>query len=98
MYGLQIYSLRIYSLRICDLNNRSNLVCILVCGGIIVRNLGYGGITVRNLSTRCALARKISSKITWVYRTNLVKYIRYKASDLIKFRGSKEFIFSVNLV
>jgi len=34
----------------------------LVCGGIIVRNLGYGGITVRNLSTRYTLAYKINSK------------------------------------
>ena len=96
--SLRIYSLRIYNLRIYNLNNGGNLVRILVCGGIIVHNLGYRGIAVRNLSTRCALARKINSKTTWVYRTNLVKQVRYKASDAIKFRRSKEFISSLDLV
>ena len=70
----------------------------LICEGIIVRNLGYRGIIVRNLSTRYTLVRKINSKITWVYRTNLVKLVRYKASDTIKFRRSKEFISGFDLV
>ncbi len=88
IYGLRIYSLRIYRLWICSLNNRGSLVHILVYRGIIVYSLrvGYG------------LANRISSKTTQVYRTNLVKYIRYKASNLIKFRRSKEFIFSIGLV
>ena len=98
IYNLRIYSLRIYNLQIYNLNNGGNLVRILVCGGIIVCNLGYRGIMVRNLSIRYTLAYKINSKTTQVYRTNLVKYIRYKASDLIKFRRSKEFIFGINLV
>jgi len=38
---------------------------------------------VRNLSTRCALARKINSKISLVYRTNLVKWVVYKTGDPI---------------
>ena len=87
--------MRIYSLRICDLNNGRGLVRILVCG---VRNLGYRGIAVRNLSTRCTLAYKINSKTAWVYRTNLVKYIRYKASNPIKFGRGKEFISFFSLV
>jgi len=82
----------------CDLNNRRGLVRILVYRGIMVRNLGYGGITVRNLSTRYTLAGKINSKTAWVYRTNLVKWVRYKASDPIKFRRSKEFFSSFDLV
>ena len=90
--------MRIYNLRICDLNNGGNLVHILVYGGITVRNLGYGGIAVRNLSTGYALARKINSKTAWVYRTNLVKRVRYKASDYIEFRRSKEFLSSIELV
>ena len=44
------------------------------------------------------LASTVSSKATWVYRINLVKYIRYKASNLVKFRRNKEFIFSIGLV
>jgi hypothetical protein len=64
----------------------------------LVRILVYRGITVRNLSTRCALARKINSKIAWVYRMDLVKYVRYKASNAIKFRRSKELISDFNLV
>ena len=85
-------------MRIYSLNNRRGLVRVLVYGGVTVRNLGYGGIVVRNLSTGYTLARKINSKIAWVYRTNLVKYIRYKASDPIKFGRGKEFISFFGLV
>jgi len=74
------------------------LVRILVYRGITVRNLGYRGITVRNISTRCTLASKINSETAWVYRTNLVKRVRYKASNYIKFGRSKEFLNSVILV
>ena len=70
----------------------------MVRGGIIVRNLGYRGIAVRNISTRCTLASKISPKAAYVYRTNLVKWVRYKASNYIKFGTSKEFLSSVVLV
>jgi len=64
----------------------------------MVRNLGYGGIVVRNMSTRCTLGSKINSKTAWVCRTNLVKRVRYKASDYIKFRRSKEFLYFLVLV
>ena len=80
--------MRIYGLRIYDLNNRGNLVYILAYRGVIVCSLRVGYI----------LASKVSSKAAWVYRTNLVKWVKYKASDLIKFRRSKEFIYSINLV
>ena len=53
---------------------------------------------VRSLSTRYTLARKINSKTAWVYRIKLVKYIRYKASDPIKFGKGKEFISFFSLV
>ena len=98
IYSLQIYSLRIYSLRIYSLNNRRGLVYVLSCKGVTVHNLGYRGITVRNLSTRYTLVRKINSKTTQVYRTNLVKRVRYKASNYIKFKKNKEFLSSVKLV
>jgi len=67
-------------LRIYNLSGGRVLVCILVCGGIIVHNL----------STRYTLAYKINSKISLVYRANLVKWVRYKARDPIKFKEGKE--------
>ena len=39
---------------------------------------------------RYTLVRKVNSKTTWVYRANLVEYVRYKARDPIKFEGGKE--------
>ena len=53
---------------------------------------------VRNLGTGCTLARKINSETTCICRTNLVEYIRYKASDPIKFGRGKEFISFFGLV
>jgi len=68
----------------------------------MVRILGYGGIivrsVVRNLRVGYILASKVNSKAALVYRANLVKWVRYKASDYIKFRRSKEFFYSFNLV
>jgi len=64
----------------------------------VVRNLGYVGIAVRNLGTGCTLARKINSETAWVCRTSLVKWVRYKASDYIKFGRSKEFLSFLELV
>ena len=91
--------LRIYNLgrlRIYSLGGGKVLVRILVCGGITVRILGYGGIivccVVRNLRVGCILASGVNSKATWVYRTNLVKWVSYKARDPIKFKGGKEVV------
>jgi len=86
--GLQIYSLQICGLQICGLNNRSGLVCILV----------YRGVAVCNLGTGCALANGVNSETTWVCGMNLVKWVRYKASDHIKFGRSKEFLSFLELV
>jgi hypothetical protein len=105
---LQIYNLgrlRIYGLgrlRIYSLGSGKVLVRILVCRGIIVRILGYRGIIVRsvvcNLRVGYILASKVTFKAALVYRANLVKWVRYKASDYIKFRRSKEFFYSFDLV
>jgi len=76
-------------LRICDLGSG---------GRVLARILVYRGIAVYDLGTRCALVSKVNSKTAWVCRTNLVKRVRYKASNYIKFRRSKEFLNSVILV
>ena len=93
-------SLYLGGLRICNLDNNGGgvLVHILVYRGVVVRNLGCRGIAVHNLSTRCTLAYKINSKTAWVCRINLIKRVRYKASNYIKFRRSKEFLNSIKLV
>ena len=78
----------IYGLQIYGLNNGGDLVRILVYRGVVVCNLGVG----------CILASKVSSKAALVCRTNLVKWVRYKAGDHIKFRTSKEFLSNIVLV
>ena len=86
-------------LRIYDLGNgRRVLVHILVYRGITVRNLGYGGITVCSLRVGYTLTSEVNSKATWVYRINLVKWVRYKARDPIKFRRSKKSTSSFNII
>ena len=75
-------------MRICSLNNGSNLV----------RILGYGGIIVHSLGIRCILASKVSPKAAYIYGINLVKWVRYKASNYIKFGTSKEFLGSIILI
>ena len=67
-------------------------------GGSLVRILVYRGVVVRSLRVKYSLASRVSSKAAWVYKMNLVQYVRYKASDLIKFRRSKEFVFGIDLV
>jgi hypothetical protein len=85
---LRICGLRIYGLRIRNLKNGGSLVRILVCRGIVVRSLRVG----------CILASKVSPKATCVYGTNLVKWVRYKASNYIKFGRGKEFLSFLVLV
>ena len=65
---------------------------MLVYRGIIVRSV------VCNLRVGYILASEVSFKAAWVYRADLVKWVRYKASNYIKFRRSKEFFYSFNLV
>ena len=88
MCGLQICGLWICGLQICNLNTRSDLVHILVYRGVVVCDLRVG----------CILANGVNSEAAWVCKTNLVKWVRYKASNYIEFGRSKEFLSSVVLV
>jgi len=89
-------------LRIYSLGDGRVLVRILVYRGIIVYILDYGGIivcsVVRNLRVGYILASEVNFKAALVYGANLVKWVRYKASDYIKFGRSKEFFYGFNLV
>ena len=62
---------------------------ILNNGGSLVYILVYRGVMVRSLRVGCILASKVSSKAAWVCGTNLVKWVRYKAGNPIKFKRSK---------
>jgi hypothetical protein len=44
---------------------------------------------VYNLGVRRALACEVNFKATLVYSLDLFKWVRYKASDFIKFKGVK---------
>jgi hypothetical protein len=63
--------------------NKGVLVCILSSKSVIVCNLGVGH----------TLAYKVNSKATLVYSLDLFKWVGYKASDSIKFKGVKGFAF-----
>jgi hypothetical protein len=80
--------------------NKGTLVCILSSRGIIVCNKGvlvyilsFKSVIVRNLGVGHALAYKVNLKATLVYSLDLFKWVRYKASDSIKFKGVKESAF-----
>jgi len=92
--------LRIYNLDGLRIYNLGGLqIYNLGSGGrVLAHILVYRGIAVCDLGTRYTLASKVDSKTAWVYRTNLVKRVRYKASNYIKFGRSKEFFSSVILV
>ena len=53
---------------------------------------------VYSLGIRYILASKVSSEAAWVYGTNLVKWVRYKASNYIKFGRNKKFLSSIILI
>ena len=90
-------------LQVCDLSNRwvllinkGILVYILSSRGIIVYNKGvlvyilsFKSIIVYNLGVRRALAYKVNLKATLIYSLDLFKWVGYKASDSIKFKGVK---------
>jgi hypothetical protein len=63
--------------------NKGVLVYILSSKSVIVYNLGVGR----------ALAYKVNPKATLVYSLDLFKWVRYKASNFIKFKGVKGFAF-----
>ena len=73
----------ILSFRSITVYNKGVLVCILSSKSVIVRNLGVGH----------ALAYKVNLKATLVYSLDLFKWVRYKASNSIKFKGVKRFAF-----
>jgi hypothetical protein len=76
--------------------NKGTLVYILSFKSIIICNKGVlvcisssKSVTVYNLGVRHALAYKVNPKATLVYSLDLFKWVRYKASDSIKFKGVK---------
>jgi hypothetical protein len=80
--------------------NRGTLVCILSSRGITVYNKGIlvcilssKSIIVYNLGVGHALAYKVNPKATLVYSLDLFKWVGYKASDFVKFKGVKGFAF-----
>jgi hypothetical protein len=64
---------------------------LLINKGILVYILSFKGIIVYNLGFGHALAYKINFKATLTYSLSLIKWISYKARDLIKFKGGKGF-------
>ena len=76
--------------------NKGTLVYILSSKGIIVYNKGVlvyisssKSVIVYNLGVRHALAYKVNLKATLVYSLDLFKWVGYKASDFVKFKGVK---------
>jgi hypothetical protein len=76
--------------------NKGTLVCILSFRGIIVYNKGVlvyisssKSVIVCNLGVGHALAYKVNSKATLIYSLDLFKWVGYKASDFIEFKGVK---------
>jgi hypothetical protein len=57
--------------------------------GVLVYISSSKSITVYNLGVGCALAYKVNPKGTLVYSLDLFKWVRYKASDFIEFKGVK---------
>jgi hypothetical protein len=59
----------------------------------LVYILSSKSIIVYNLGVRRALVYEVNPKATLVYSLDLFKWVRYKASDFIKFKGVKGFAF-----
>ena len=68
------------------MTNRQGL---LINKGILVYILSSRGTIVYNLRFRYAPAYKINPKVVLAYSLSLIKWISYKARDLIKFKGGK---------
>jgi hypothetical protein len=80
--------------------NKGTLVCILSFKGIIVCNKGvlvyilsFKSVIVCNLRVGHTLAYKVNLKATLIYSLDLFKWVGYKASNSIKFKGVKGFTF-----
>jgi hypothetical protein len=59
----------------------------------LVYILSSKSIIVYNLGVRRALVYEVNPEATLVYSLDLFKWVRYKASDFIKFKGVKGFAF-----
>ena len=70
---------RILSSRGIIVCNEGVLVCISSSKSVMVYNLGVGH----------ALAYEVNPEATLVYSLDLFKWVRYKASNSIKFKGVK---------
>ena len=66
---------------------------LLINKRILVRILSSKSIIVYNLRVGCALAYKVNSKTILVYSLDLFKWVGYKASDFIEFKGVKGSVF-----
>jgi hypothetical protein len=64
---------------------------LLINKGILIYILSSKGIIVYNLGFKHTLAYKINLKATLTYSLSFIKWISYKARDLIKFKGGKGF-------
>jgi hypothetical protein len=80
--------------------NKGTLVRILSSKGIIVYNKGvlvyissFKSVIICNLRVGYALAYKVNLKAILVYSLNLFKWVGYKASNSIKFKGVKRSAF-----
>jgi hypothetical protein len=74
--GTLVYILSFRGIIVC---NKGVLVCISSSKSVIVHNLGVGH----------ALAYKVNLKATLIYSLDLFKWVGYKASDSIEFKGVK---------
>jgi hypothetical protein len=80
--------------------NKGILVCILSSKSITVYNKGVlvyilssKSVIIYNLGVGRALAYKVNLKATLVYSFDLFKWVGYKASNSIEFKGVKGFAF-----
>jgi hypothetical protein len=80
--------------------NKGTLVCILSFKSITIYNKGvlvyilsFKSIIVYNLGVGHTLAYKVNFKATLIYSLDLFKWVGYKASNFIKFKGVKRFAF-----
>ena len=60
---------------------------------VLVYILSFKSIIVYNLRVKYTLVYKINSKATLIYSLDLLKWVGYKTSDFIKFKGVKRSIF-----
>jgi hypothetical protein len=67
----------------------SNKRVLLINKGVLVCILSSRSITVYNLRVKYTLAYKINPKATLVYSLDLLKWVDYKTSDSIEFKGVK---------